>query len=411
MEDRFQHLLAINRAIAETLDYEEVLRLVVDKTAQLTGAQSCALLLADDSGVARVAASRGIDEAKAKAFAAPLDERIQGALRKLLDHGRDDDFVGVPVIHAGQVTGILMAHRDGEGGGDGHGDPDEEAILSALADQAAIALDRAGRWRELWAAEQRARRELEVSARRKDEFLAMLSHELRNPLSAIVNAVEVLRLSSPHDPKLDQIHDIAARQSMHMKRLLDDLLDVSRVTTNRIVLARRQVAMQEAVRQAIDGVAPMIQQRGHRLEVSLPEAPVIVEGDPDRLLQVVSNLLTNAAKYTGPGGHLSVTLATGSDGDAGRAVLRVRDDGIGIAAELLPSIFDLFVQAERDSNRSEGGLGIGLSLVKRLVEMHGGTVEAKSEGAGRGTELVVRLPLAEALTAEANSAAAISEPS
>jgi signal transduction histidine kinase len=135
--------------------------------------------------------------------------------------------------------------------------------------------------------------------------------------------------------------------------------------------------------------------------VALPEAALVVDGDPDRLLQVVSNLLTNAAKYTDPGGHVWVSLE--SEGE--QAVLRVRDDGIGIAAELLPSIFDLFVQAERDSNRSEGGLGIGLSLVKRLVEMHGGTVEAKSDGPGRGTELVVRLPLAAAAVGDTTGGA------
>jgi signal transduction histidine kinase len=385
MEERFQHLLAINRAIAGTLDYEEVLRLVVDKTAQLTGAAACALLLRDDSGVARVAASRGLAADKVESFAAPLDERINGALRGLLDHQREDSFVGAPIIQHGNVIGILVVHRDGGGGG---GDPDEEAILSALADQAAIALDHASRYRELWVAGQIAHRELERESRRKDEFLAMLSHELRNPLSAIVNAVEVLRISSPQDPKLAQVHDIAARQSMHMKRLLDDLLDVSRVTSNRILLSRRPVALQEVVRQAIDAVAPMIRQRQHLLDVELPNAALLVDGDADRLLQVVSNLLANAAKYTEPGGHVWVSLA----GEDEQAVLRVRDDGIGIPAELLPNIFDLFVQAERASNRSEGGLGIGLSLVKRLVEMHGGTVAATSEGPGRGSELVVRLP-------------------
>jgi signal transduction histidine kinase len=229
----------------------------------------------------------------------------------------------------------------------------------------------------------------------------MLSHELRNPLAAIVNAVEVLRLSSPRNGKLQQIHDIAARQSMHMKRLLDDLLDVSRVTSNRIVLARRPVVVQEVVRQAVDAVGPAFRQRGQGLEVAVPKTPLVVDADPDRLLQVLSNLLTNAAKYTEQGGHVWLSLESEDE----HAVVRVRDDGIGIPADLLPSIFELFVQAERDTTRSEGGLGIGLSLVKRLVEMHGGTVEAKSEGPGRGTELVVRLPLVEAPAGEGISAA------
>ena len=385
MEERFEHLLAINRAIAETLDYEEVLRLVVDKTMQLTGARECALLLADESGRARVAAWRGIDGDKARAFSAALDERINGALRDLLDHEAGDDFVGVPVIHRGHVSGVLVVHREGPG----PADPDEEAILSALADQAAIALDHASRWRALWEAGQRAQRELEVASRRKDDFLAMLSHELRNPLAAISTAVEVLRIATPDDPKLAQAQAIAARQTLHMKRLLDDLLDVSRVTRDQIVLQRRPVALQDVLHQALDVAAPLIEQRRHHLEVDVPAEPMVVDGDADRLVQVLSNLLTNAAKYTRPEGHVKVALAT----EDGKAVVRVRDDGIGIPADLLPSIFDLFVQADRDPTRSEGGLGIGLSLVKRLVEMHGGTVAAASEGAGRGSEMVVRLPL------------------
>ncbi|HXT19590.1 MAG TPA: histidine kinase dimerization/phospho-acceptor domain-containing protein, partial [Thermoanaerobaculia bacterium] len=256
MEERFEHLLAINRAIAETLDYEEVLRLVVDKTTQLTGARACALLLADDSGRARVAAWRGIDDDKAKAFSASLDERINAALRELLDHRSGDDFVGVPVIHHGRVTGILVVHREGAKPAHGHEGEDEEAILAALADQAAIALDHASRYRELWVAGQLAQRELETAARRKDDFLAMLSHELRNPLAAIASAIEVLRFATAADPRFAHAHAIAERQTEHMKRLLDDLLDVSRVTQDRIVLRRRPVAMQEVVQQAIDGSAP-----------------------------------------------------------------------------------------------------------------------------------------------------------
>ena len=385
MEERFQHLLAINRAIAASLDYEEVLRLVVDKTMQLTEARECALLLTDEAGSARVAASRGIDSAKAAAFAAPLDERINGALRELLDHRPEDTFVGVPVIHLGKVTGILVVHREGAY----PTDEDEEALLAALADQAAIALDRASRYRDLWAAGQLAQRDLETAARRKDEFLAMLSHELRNPLSAIASAVEVLRLAAPGDRRLEHAHAIAARQTAHMKRLLDDLLDVSRVTRDHIALQRRPLAMQDVLRQALDASAPLIEQRNHRLEVDVPAEPVVVDGDSDRLVQVVSNLLINAAKYTQTGGHLRLALTAGE----GNAVVTVRDDGIGITADLLPSVFDLFVQATRDATRTEGGLGIGLSLAKRLVEMHGGTLSAASEGPGRGSEFVVRLPL------------------
>lgn len=396
MDQQLQHLLAVNRAIAASLDYEELLELVVDKAAQLTGANACALLLAGEDGIARVAACRGIDVGKAKAFASPLDERINVGLRDLLAHSEDDTFLGVPVIHGGVVTGILVVHRSGPE----TVDPDQELLVSALADQAAIALDHAGRYRDLWRESQQARQELERSARCKDEFLAMLSHELRNPLAAIANAVAMIPLLAPADPRFARLHIVAQRQTKHMKRLLDDLLDVSRVTLGKIVLERRLVALQEVVRQAVQGLEPLIADKRHQLTVDLPAAPVVVEGDADRLVQVVSNLLANAARYTDPGGRLGVSLATAGDD----AVLCVRDNGIGIAPDLLSSVFELFVQAGRETQREEGGLGIGLALVKRLTEMHGGSAEAHSGGAGAGSELVVRLPLAATGLASAETA-------
>lgn len=265
--------------------------------------------------------------------------------------------------------------------------PEDELLLSALADQAAITLDHASRYRQLWRESQGARAQLETAARRKDEFLAMLSHELRNPLAAIVNALAVLRARMPEDSALERVHAAADRQTRHMTRLLDDLLDVSRVTQNKIVLDRRPVMLQELVEQALQAAEPLLAERRHEVAVDVAEQPLVVSGDADRLAQVLANLLTNAAKFTPPGGHVAVALEAGE----GEAILRVRDDGIGIDPDLLPSIFEIFVQAHRESHRGDGGLGIGLSLVKRLVEMHGGTVEAFS--AGRGSELVVRLPL------------------
>ena len=384
MDDRFQHLLAINRAIAESLDHGELLELVVEKSAQLLAADECALLLRAEDGLARVAASRGLSPERVAAFAAPLDERIHVSLRQLFSYSDDNAFLGVPVVHSREVTGILVVHRSDLR----REDPDDELLLAALADQTAIALDRTSRYRDLWLASQQAQQELETAARRKDEFLAMLSHELRNPLAAIANALSVLELATPKDSRLARIHEAAARQARHMKRLLDDLLDVSRVTRDHIELERKPVKLQDIVYQALQGTAQLVGQRQHRLSVTVPDEPVLVDGDADRLVQVISNLVTNAAKYTEAGGNLDIDLTA----DSGEAVVRVRDDGIGIPADLLPAVFDLFVQARRDAGRSEGGLGIGLSLVKRLVEMHGGTVTASSGGPGQGSEFVVRLP-------------------
>ena len=384
MEQRVRDLLAINRALAESLDYEALLELVVDNATRLADASEGALLLSDDAGMARVAASRGIPPERARAFAAPFDEGIHGALRDLLAYEDAGIFLGVPVIHGGKVTGILALHRHGRE----VPDPDEELILGALADQAAIALDHASRYRELWQQSQAAQRELELAAQRKDEFLAMLAHELRNPLAAIVNAISVLRLLPPGDLRRDAVHAAADRQVKHMKRLLDELLDVSRVTRDRIEIERRPSVLQEVLQHALQGSRGPIEERRHALELSVPDQPVVVEGDPDRLVQVVSNLVTNAVKYTEPGGRIDVLLRV----EGSEAVLRVRDDGVGIAPELLGSVFDLFVQA-RPAALGQGGLGIGLSLVRRLVEMHGGSVAAHSEGAGKGSEFVVRLPL------------------
>ncbi len=231
--------------------------------------------------------------------------------------------------------------------------------------------------------------------RRKDEFLAMLSHELRNPLTPILNAALLLRLHSNRNrlhgienPVLQQSATIIERQVGQLARIVDELLEVSRITTGRIQLQRERIALAVVVENAAATVRSLIDQRKHELTVSLPPQAIWLDADAARLEQVVVNLLTNAAKYTDPGGHVWVTLQ--QEGE--EAVLRVRDTGVGIAPEVLPRIFDLFTQAERSLDRSQGGLGIGLALVQRLVEMHGGTVTASST-LGQGSEFVVRLPV------------------
>jgi len=224
--------------------------------------------------------------------------------------------------------------------------------------------------------------------RRKDEFLAMLSHELRNPLAAISNAGQLLRLEKSEDKLQQKTRTIIERQVGQLTRLVDDLLEVSRITTGRIHLIQERIALNGIVANAVETVRPLIGQRRHSLNVSLPPEPIWLYADAVRLEQVVVNLLTNAAKYTHEGGHIWLSVL--QEGD--EAVLRVRDSGVGIAPDLLPHIFDLFTQAERSLARSQGGLGIGLCLVQRLVELHGGRVEASST-LGQGSEFVVHLPV------------------
>ncbi len=235
-------------------------------------------------------------------------------------------------------------------------------------------------------ARKRAEEDLADLNRRKDEFLAMLSHELRNPLAPILNAVQLLQLQNDENPVQRKARAIIERQVRQLTHLVNDLLDVAGTATGRIQLCREQVAVSGIVERAVETVRPLIDQRQQELTVSLPPDPIWLCADGSRLAQVVTNLLSNAAKYTDPGGR--IWLSVHQEGD--QAVLRVRDTGLGIAPALLPHVFDLFTQANRSSDRAQGGLGIGLALVKRLVELHQGTVRVSST-LGQGSEFVVRL--------------------
>jgi signal transduction histidine kinase/ActR/RegA family two-component response regulator len=223
---------------------------------------------------------------------------------------------------------------------------------------------------------------------RKDEFLAMLGHELRNPLAALANAVQLLRMNQHADASLDQGRNIIERQVRQLKHLVDDLLEVSRITTGSVRLRQQQVSLRSVAERAVETVQPLMAEQRHTLSVNFPDEPIYVNADGARLEQVLVNLLSNAAKYTEKGGRIALVL----EEEGVNAAIRVRDNGIGIAPELLPHIFELFTQAERSLDRSQGGLGIGLSLVQRLVELHGGNVVAHSE-LGHGSEFVVRMPL------------------
>jgi PAS domain S-box-containing protein len=231
--------------------------------------------------------------------------------------------------------------------------------------------------------------QLADEGRRKDEFLAVLAHELRNPLAPIRTGLDRIRLKVPPDSPLLPVVDLVERQVGQMTRLLDNLLDVSRITGNRVELRKERVDLHAVIAQAVETARPLLDARQHTLTYTPSPEPLPLEADPTRLAQALSNILGNAAKYSEDGGRIGLTAGR----DQGEAVVKVRDTGIGIAPELLPKVFDLFTQASGSLDRSQGGLGVGLTVARRLVEMHGGSVTAHSAGEGQGSEFVLRLPL------------------
>jgi len=246
----------------------------------------------------------------------------------------------------------------------------------------------------------RAEEALREADRRKDEFLAMLAHELRNPLSVLSNSIHLFRVPGATDRDLIWASDAAERQLHNLVRMVDDLLDVSRISRGKIQLKKARLDASTVVTRAVESVHPFLDARGHELTVSVDSGPMPLEGDPTRLEQVLTNLLNNAGKYTDRGGR--VWISAGAEG--GEVVILVRDTGVGIAPEMLPRVFDLFAQVDASIDRAQGGLGIGLTLVRALVEMHGGQVSATSAGPGQGSEFTVRLPLCPD-TAEAGAGA------
>jgi PAS domain S-box-containing protein len=284
-------------------------------------------------------------------------------------------YMGVPLMVRGEVLGVatFIAAESGR-----HYDAHDLALAEELAHRSAIAIENARLYSEVREAD-----------RRKDEFLATLAHELRNPLAPIRNSLQILNMPRVDPAMAERSREMMERQVQHLVRLVDDLLDVSRVMQGKIELRKQQVELASVVARAVESAQPLIDALGHELTIHLPIESLTLQADPVRLAQVFGNLLTNAAKYTEARGR--IWLTTQREGE--QAVLRIRDTGIGIAPDMLSRIFDLFVQAEHATNRSQGGLGIGLTLVKNLVEMHHGTVEAHSPGLGKGSEFVVRLPI------------------
>jgi signal transduction histidine kinase/ActR/RegA family two-component response regulator len=277
-------------------------------------------------------------------------------------------------------------------------DPRHQLLMNVAATQATIAIENVRLLRSVrrYAAQQReavcdaeaARAEAESASRTKDEFLAMLGHELRNPIAPIQTALQLMRLRD--DGWAARERRVIERQVAHLTRLVDDLLDVARIARGKVHLRRERLNVTDVIAKAVEIASPLIEQRRHTLDVQVPRRDLVMDGDPIRLAQAIANLLTNAAKYTEPGGRVSIRAE-----QAGTEIaISVRDTGIGISAEMLPRVFDLFIQETQSVERAQGGLGLGLSIVRSLVAMHGGTVSANSEGVNRGSEFVIRLTAA-----------------
>jgi signal transduction histidine kinase/DNA-binding response OmpR family regulator len=389
------------------LDLQSVVQILTDEATKLCGAQFGAFfynVLDAAGGRYMLYTLAGAPREAFADFAMPratplFSPTFEGEAIVRLDDVTQDPRYGKNSPHGGMPLGHLpvrsylaapVKSRSGEVLGGlffGHREPgafDErcEHLLEAIGAQAAIAIDNAN----LYQREQAARAEAEAANRAKDEFLAMLGHELRNPLAPIVTALQLMDLRAEKTNERER--GVIQRQVAYLVRLVDDLLDVSRITRGKVEIERKPVELAQVAAKAIEVASPLLEQRCHRLRVAVPEVGLRVEGDLIRLTQIVSNLLSNAAKYTEQGG--TITLSAAAEGD--EAVLRVQDTGIGIDSKLLPHVFDLFMQAPQSLARSDGGLGLGLTIVRSLTTLHGGSVKAYSDGAGCGSEFVVRLP-------------------
>ena len=401
--DRLRRLHDLTSALERAATTGEVAGIVVDAGRAAVGAAaSFAWLFSEDQRTLHLVASLGFEGPRLDAFReipfdadVPLCAAIRSG-RPLMFGSLDEMESQFPAL--GRADGStpfkawaalpLMAGASGIGGvslsfaEQRLFASEDREMLEGMAAQASLAVERC----RLFEAEKAARARAELADRRKDEFLAMLGHELRNPLAPISTALQLMRFRQDGVALRERM--IIERQVRHLERLVDDLLDISRITRGQIDLKRVPVEMSDIVTKAIEQVEPLLEQRSHKLVISVPRERLTVDGDPVRLAQVISNLLTNAAKYTEPGGEIHLSAAR----EGAAVVVRVRDTGVGIAPVLLPHVFDLFTQAPQTLARSQGGLGLGLAIVRRLVELHGGRVEAHSDGPGTGSTFLVALP-------------------
>ena len=400
-------LADLSHALSGVLDLEAGMQVLLAHVVPVLAANATVALL-DDAGVVTHALTRAslFDGDAASIALAPgsLPSAHFGLLRAALALPPTAQGRGLPfsdgalqmllLVHGGRVLGALWI--------DGELTMPGAALLDEVAARAAISFSAAGLYRDLQceiAERRQAEARLEESSKRKDEFLAMLSHELRNPLTPIRNAVEVIRLIAPADDKLRWAADVTDRQVRQLTRLVDELLDVARISQGKIVLQPQCLDLVALVGQCIESQRDAMAARRQTLVLGLPNSPLNLNGDATRLAQVVNNLLTNATKYTPEGGTISVSVARESSRDGEFALLDVGDDGIGIDADLLPHVFELFEQGKRALDRTQGGLGVGLTLVQRLVRLHDGDVQATSAGTGLGSLFRVRLPCLAAVDA------------
>ncbi|MEP6502819.1 MAG: response regulator [Betaproteobacteria bacterium] len=393
-------LADLSHALSGVLDLQAGMQVLLDHVVPALAANVTVALL-DDDGVVSHALTRaglfGNEATNIELAPKALPSAHFALLREALSlpaaaHERGVTFTDgalqmLPLIHGGRILGALWI--------DGELTLLGAATLDEVAARAAIAFATACLYRDLQveiAERRQAEARLEESSRRKDEFLAMLSHELRNPLAPIRNAVEVIRLIAPPENKLRWAADVTDRQVRQLTRLVDELLDVARISQGKIVLQPQCLDLVALVSQCIESHRDAIAARNQALVLDLPGRPLSLNGDSTRLAQVVNNLLTNATKYTPDGGTITVSVARDSRADGECALLDVGDDGIGIDAQLLPHVFELFEQGPRALDRTQGGLGVGLTLVQRLVRLHEGDVVASSAGPGQGSLFRVRLP-------------------
>jgi signal transduction histidine kinase/ActR/RegA family two-component response regulator len=405
--ERMTRLLEVASALSKTITPRQVADVVMHMGLSALGARSGALLTIDDESGEYVLLERACDPGEPPhAVRLPSDAQTPVVVcartgRPVTDGAYE---LCLPLLIRGHAIGALALQlRPGE-----VFDDERCALVEAAADQCAQALERA----RLYAIEQLRREELEVSNRLKDDFLGIVSHELRTPLSAILGWARMLKrgVVGPHSQ--ERALDAIERNATLQARLVDDLLDVSRIVSGKLELETGPVDLSSVVDAAVDSVRPSLIAKGVDVRLSLPplcDDVVTVLGDAARLQQVVWNLLTNAIKFTKPGGRIDLRLEC--EGRVGR--ISVKDDGIGIPPDVLPHVFERFKQADDSATRQHGGLGLGLSIVRHVVEAHGGTVRALSEGVGRGTEMLVELPTSEAPKAptDADHPAAADPPS
>ena len=389
---RSNFLARASHELSASLDLEQGMRRLLDLVVPQIGERGA--LVVDAEADAPLIFMRcetgGRLETRKVAQYAELPDLLRAALQRVVREGLplEADPVCYPLRVGDRTLGALALAVGVNTPGLMPGDL---VTLQELVGRAAIALDNARLYSSLQREIVRSRQaeeDLQDANRRKDEFLAMLSHELRNPLAPIRNAVEMMRRLAPPDPKLTMAREVVDRQVTLLARLVEELLDVSRISQGKIVLKREPVDLARIIAHSVETARPLIDARNQTLTVSVPAAPVWLSADFARLSQVVSNLLNNASKYTGEGGRIEL----GALADEGEARITVRDNGSGIEPQLLDKVFDLFVQGERALDRGQGGLGIGLTLVKRLVELHQGQVRAASDGPGRGSTFTVTLP-------------------